>query len=134
MTSTVKGRPSWARNEPLYVQRLILRHRLTAPQLAALREYVAQKTIRREISHSTAVALRARGFGEIVATALRNRSLREHPKAEFELNPVGVALLEALTAAPEEDVPERKTRTKWDRHPKPAREKSRDYHPPEWDG
>lgn len=134
----VQGRPLWSAREPLEVQRLVVEHRLTATQLQTLREFAEAPTAPRTISHSTARALRSRGFGEITGKQTNRQMDRDHPKAEFRLGETGRALVGRLTAS----APEREANVsyrnehgarRWDRTPKPPREKSKDYHPREWD-
>lgn len=89
----VKGRPSWARDEPIAVQRVIVEHRLTQPGLRALREFAADPGKSRRLPHSVARSLRDKGLGEITAKQLTSRLTRHHPKADFALNVTGLEVL-----------------------------------------
>ncbi len=104
MTCEVKGRPAWCRDESVAVQRLIVEHRLTQLQFKALRDFAGQEAgTRRRLQHSTAQALRSRGFGEITGKQLNRTISREHPKAEFEINEAGTAFVHAITPQNGED-------------------------------
>lgn len=89
----VKGRPAWARDEPIAIQRVIVEHRLTQLGLKALREFAAEPGTPRRLSHSIARHLRDKGFGEITAKQLTSGLTRAHPKADFALNVTGLEVL-----------------------------------------
>lgn len=138
----VQGRPLWSANEPIEVQRLVVEHKLTAIQLQALREFATAPEAPRIISHSTARALRSRNLGEITGKQTNRQMDRDHPKAEFVLNAPGRILALALRYNPEHEAPrvpdvsyrnEHGARRRWDKQPKPPREKSKGYRPAEWD-
>lgn len=97
MTATpeVPGRPAWARDEPVAIQRLIVEHALSKQQLRELREFAAAEGgpgTPRSIAHSSARALRDRGFGDIGTKLSSGPMMRAHPRAEFALNDAGIEL------------------------------------------
>jgi hypothetical protein len=92
----VPGRPLWSASEPVEVQKLIVTHKLTAIQLSTLREFAAAPERPLIIQHSTARALRSRGFGEITGKQTNRQMDRDHPKAEFVLNGPGRTFVELL--------------------------------------
>lgn len=98
-TPEIAGRPSWARDEPLEVQRLIVEHRLTQKTVRTLREFTgdgADVTASRRMPHPVARALRERQLGNLSSTYTPGALMRGHPDASFELNAAGRSLANAL--------------------------------------
>jgi hypothetical protein len=95
----VPGRPFWARDETVGVQRLVVAHKLNATQLKALREFIGSPDAPRILMHSTARALRSRGLGEITSKQMNSRTTRDHPRAQFLLTDHGRELVAALAEA-----------------------------------
>lgn len=92
----VPGRPAWSRDEPLEVQAVIVKHKLTQPLLRVLRDFaLGDLTHGRIIAHSSARALRERGFGDI-SSKLTGAASRQYPRAEFFLSETGKAIVRAV--------------------------------------
>lgn len=89
----VAGRPAWARDEPITIQRVIVEYRLTQSGLRALREFATDPGRSRWLPHSVARSLRDRGFGEITAKQSAGRLTPAHPKADFVLSVTGLEVL-----------------------------------------
>jgi hypothetical protein len=98
----VPGRPAWARDEPVAVQRLIVEHALSKQQLRELREFAAAEGgpgVMRMIAYSSARALRERGFGDISGKrGAPGKMARAHPRAEFALNDAGQRMARRVSA------------------------------------
>lgn len=97
VTTQVTGRPKWAEHEPIDVQRLVLQHKLTAPQFRELRKFAdnpAGVDQPRKISASLARALVNRDLGDIVnhGRELAGRMSRYYPEIYLRLNKDGMKL------------------------------------------
>lgn len=97
VTTQIAGRPKWAENEPVNVQRLVLQHKLTAPQFRELRKFADNSAgidQPRKISASLARALVNRNLGDIVnhGRELAGKMSRYHPEVYLRLNENGMKL------------------------------------------
>lgn len=94
----VQGRPFWARDEPVAVQRLIVAQKFTQLGLKSLREFAADPGAPRRLPHSVARHLADRGLGEITGKQRTGSLTRAHPKADFQLNRTGLDMLARVIA------------------------------------